>query len=208
MKKILSVLLAVLLLASISVAAYAENFVNSVENAGAPEIDAVADSEGNDVSALIKIVPYEQVDTLAEDDQTAMHAAYDSLNAGKLADINADLAAAAGDKSIAVSDFFFLTSDEDVSFPLKVTLRNSNLADFVSLLQYVDGAWTWIDAEVDGDALTFSIESFGPFSIIVAGEPAASAPTGEATPVVFIAGAVVLAAAAAWFFMKSRKVEA
>ena len=208
MKKILSVLLAVLLLASISVAAYAENFVNSVENAGTPEIEAVVDSEGNDVSALVKIVPYSQIDTLVEDDQAAMNAAYDSLNAGKLADINADLAAAAGDKSIAVSDFFFLTSDEDVSFPLKVTLRNSNLADFVSLLQYVDGAWNWIDAEVDGDALTFSIDAFGPFSIIVAGEPAASAPTGEATPVVFIAGAVVLAAAAAFFFMKSRKVEA
>ena len=79
MKKILSVLLAVLLLASISVAAYAENFVNSVENAGTPEIEAVVDSEGNDVSALVKIVPYSQIDTLVEDDQAAMNAAYDSL---------------------------------------------------------------------------------------------------------------------------------
>ena len=208
MKKLFAILLAVLLLASISGAAFADNFVNSVANAGAPEVESVEDADGNDVASALEIVSFDEAESLEEADQKALEDAYDSLKSGDLTEINKDLAEAAGDQSIVVSDLFFISSDEEVSFPLKVVLKSDNLDNFVALLQYVDGEWNWIDAEVDGDTLSFEIESFGPFAIIVAGEPATSAPTGESFPIFFVVGAVVLAGAAVFFFAKSRKVEA
>lgn len=209
MKKIFSILLVVMLLASLTVTAFADNFVNSAVNAGAPEVKDVVDADGNDVASGIEITPVTGAEELDEEAQKEMEDAYESLkDVENLADINEDLKEAAGDNSIVVSDLFNISAKEEVSFPLKLTLKNQNLDNFAALLQYVDGEWNWIDAEVNGDELSFEVDSLGTFAIIVFGEPATSAQTGESSPVFFLVGAVVLAGAAAWFFMKSRKVEA
>lgn len=211
MKKILSCLLVVMLLCSLSVAAFADNFVSSVANAGAPEVAEAAQADGSDGKALIDITPMDEKDTLPEDLQAQMDAAFDSLDkAADLTAVNAELKDAAGDQSIAVSDLFDIRVIEEgsVSFPLTITLKDKNLDNFVALLHYVDGAWQWVDAEVDGDSLTFTVDSLSPFAIIVAVDEATSAKTGDTVPYGFIIGAVVLAGAAAWFFAKSRKVKA
>ena len=211
MKKILSCLLVVMLLCSLSVAAFADNFVSSVANAGAPEVAEAAQSDGSDGKALIGITPMDEEDKLPEELKADMDAAFDSLDkAADLAAVNDELKAAAADQSIAVSDLFDVRVLEEgtVSFPLTITLKDKNLDNFVALLHYVDGAWQWVDAEVDGDSLTFTVDSLSPFAIIVAVDEATSANTGDTVPYGFIIGAVVLAGAAAWFFAKSRKVKA
>ena len=211
MKKILSCLLVVMLLCSLSVAAFADNFVSSVANAGAPEVAEAAQSDGSDGKALIAITPMDEKDKLPEELKADMDAAFDSLDkAADLAAVNDELKAAAADQSIAVSDLFDIRVLEEgtVSFPLTITLKDKNLDNFVALLHYVDGAWQWVDAEVADGALTFTVDSLSPFAIIVAVDEATSANTGDTVPYGFIIGAVVLAGAAAWFFAKSRKVKA
>ena len=211
MKKIISCLLVVMLLCSLSVAAFADNFVSSVASAGAPEIAEATQADGSDVKSLIAITPYEDKDKLSEEKQAELDEAFDSLaNAEDLAAVNDELKEAAGDQSVAVSDLFdiSLTGEGEVSFPLTITLQDKNLDNFAALLHFVDGEWQWVDAEVDGEALTFAVDSLSPFAIIVAVDEASSAKTGDTVPYGFIIGAVVLAAGAAWFFAKSRKVTA
>ena len=211
MKKILSCLLVVMLLCSLSVAAFADNFVSSVANAGAPEVAEAAQADGTDGKALVGITPMDEEDKLPEELKAAMDAAFESLDkASDLGAVNAELKDAAADQSIAVSDLFDIRVLEEgtVSFPLTITLKDKNLDNFVALLHYVDGAWQWVDAEVDGDSLTFTVDSLSPFAIIVAVDEATSANTGDTVPYGFIIGAVVLVGAAAWFFAKSRKVKA
>ena len=163
------------------------------------------------LAKLIVITPFEDKDKLSEAKQAEMDKAFESLDkAADLAAVNDELKAAAADQSVAVSDLLDISEAEEgtVSFPLKITLKDKNLDNFVALLHFVDGAWEWVDAEVEGDALTFTAESLSPFAIIVAVDEAASAKTGDSIPYGFIIGAVVLAGAAAWFFTKSRKVKA
>lgn len=211
MKKIISCLLVVMLLCSLSVAAFADNFVSSVANAGAPEVAEATQADGSDAKALIVVTPYEDKDKLSEEKQAEIDEAFDSLaNAEDLAAVNDELKEAAGDQSVAVSDLFdiSLTGEGEVSFPLTITLQDKNLDNFAALLHFVDGEWQWVDAEVDGEALTFAVDSLSPFAVIVAVDEASSAKTGDTVPYGFIIGAVVLAAGAAWFFAKSRKVTA
>jgi len=142
-------------------------------------------------------------------EQAVLDAAYDSLsNAKDLSAVNAELKEAAADLNVAVSDLFDISATEEVSFPLTLTLKNKNLDNFVAMLQYVDGAWQWVDAEVNGDEITFTVDSLGVFAVVVSVEEAASPDTGDSVPYGMIIGAVVLVGAAAWFFAKSRKVKA
>ena len=217
MKKILSCLLVVVLLCSLSVAAFADNFTSSISNPGAPTVNKTTQANGEEEDGLIIITPYAEREKLSQEKREVLEEAYDVIDkAEDLAALNDQLKAAAADKNIAASDLFDVSVVEgkEVSFPLTIELEDEseNLKGFVALLHYVDGAFEWVDATVnekeDGDTLTFTVDSLGAFTIIVEVDESASAETGEAIPYGFIIGAVVLAGAAAWFFVKSRKVKA
>lgn len=210
MKKILSILLVAILVFSLSAAAFADNFVSSVANAGAPELEKSVDADGNDVASAIEVVPNDEAEELEEAEQKVMEDAYKSLEEAKdLTELNAELKEAAADKEVAISDLFTVKAKSEVKFPLTLTLKNKNLDNFVGVLQFVDGEWVWVDAEVDEDGnLVMTVDQLGVFAIVVAVDEAASPATGETVPYGFIIGAVVLLGAAAWFFVKSRKVEA
>ena len=209
MKKIFAILLAVILVCSLSATAFADNFVNSAANAGAPEVETVVDKDGKDVASVIGVTPITEKEELAEEEQKVLDEAFESLKeAENLAEVNDSLKEAAGDKDIAVSDLFNISAKEEVSFPLTLTLKNENLDNFVALLQYVDGEWNWVDAEVKDNQITFTVDQLGTFAIVVAAEPATSAQTGEPASIGLIAAAVVFAVAAGFFFTKSLKVKA
>ena len=208
MKKILSILLVAMLVFSLSAAAFADNFVSSVANAGAPEVAATTDADGNDVADAIEVVPNDEAEVLEEAEQKVMEEAYKSLDeAVNLVEVNKELKEAAGDKAVAVSDLFSVKATKEVKFPLELKLKNKNLDNFVGIMQYVDGEWVWVDAEVDenGD-LVLTVDQLGVFAIITAVDESESPATGDTIPYGFILGAVVLAGAAAWFFAKSRKL--
>ncbi len=95
-----------------------------------------------------------------------------------------------------------------MKYPVSLQVKDKNLDNFVALLHFVDGEWQWVDAKVNGDILSFDTDSLGSFATIVGVDEAVSPRTGEEAPYGFIIGAVVLAGAAAWFLVKSRKVKA
>ena len=206
MKKVLSCLLVIMLLAG---TVYADNFVNSVANAGAPKLAGATDADGGDAGAAIVITPYDEKDELPEALKKDMEDAFESLSeAGDLTALNDELKAAAADKNIAVSDLFDIRAVGEVKFPVTVELENENVDDFTALLHFADGKWEWVDTEVKDGKITFQADSLSPFAMIVAVEETTSAKTGESFPVGYVLGAVVLLGAAAWFFFKSRKVTA
>ena len=209
MKKVLSCLLVVLILASISTVAFADNFVSSVANAGAPEISSALDAAGNDVSGRIIVTPMDQKDTLPDALKKDLEDAYKLLSGTTdLASVNSELAAAANGKSIAVSDLFDIRAEGEVAFPVTIVLKDKNLNNFLATLHFVNGTPEWVDSEVKDGNLSFSVDGLSPFAIVVTVDSATSPKTGENVPYGFITGAVILAVAAAWFFAKSRKVEA
>ena len=185
-------------------------FVNSVANAGAPELVSAKDVNGTDVTSWIKITPYNERNTLSGGSRKNIEKAFKDLRQTKdLAGICKELESAAGDKMIAVSDLFDVSASEDVSFSVSLVLKDSKLDNFVGLVFYQDdGSWKWVDATVEGKNLNFTAESQGAYAVIISVDEATSAQTGETVPYGFILGAVVLAGAAVWFFAKSRKVKA
>ena len=82
------------------------------------------------------------------------------------------------------------------------------LDSFVAVIRYIDGEWKMMKASLDGDKLNMTAEAEGTYATIVLAEDASSAKTGETVPYGFLLGAIVLAGASAWFFVKSRKVKA
>lgn len=228
MKKIFAILLAVMLMASLTVTAFADNVPSPQQGGNVPVVpganaaeenvdeevvdlalESVIDANDADITADVALRLLSEAGSLNAEDKASFDEGYNKLmDAENLADVNEDLKGAAGDQDIYVSEVFFLEGDEETAFPATVTLKYANVDNFLALLHYVDGEWVWVDTEVKDGSLVFETESFGTFAIISLGTPAASADTGESAPVAFIVGAVVLAGAAAFFFMKSRKVEA
>ncbi len=185
-------------------------FVSSVASAGAPELESAA-SDGADIKTEIVITPYDKRSSLSSDNRAVLEKAYESLDkASDLTALNDELRAAAGDQGIAVSDLFYVSVSEgaNVKYPVSLQVKDKNLDNFVALLHFVDGEWQWVDAKVNGDILSFDTDSLGSFATIVGVDEAVSPRTGEEAPYGFIIGAVVLAGAAAWFLVKSRKVKA
>ena len=210
MKKTLSILLVVMLVLSLSANAFADNFVSSVANAGAPELAEASDADSADVASVIEVIPNDEAEKLEEAEQKVMEDAFKSLDeAEDLAAVCPELKEAAADKAVAVSDLFTIKPKADVKFPLEIKLKNKNLDNFVGIMQFVDGEWKWIDAEIDENGnLVLTVDQLGVFAIVVAVDDAVSPATGDSVPYGFILGAVVLAGAAGWFFAKSRKVKA
>ncbi len=213
MKKLLSCLLIALLLVSFSATAFA----SSPETPVAPAVVAADDAAGEDVTNAIVITPYGKKDTLPTDAQEEMDEAYKALNeAEDIAELNDELKAAAGDAAVAVADLFYVSVEEgaEVSFPVDLTLTSKDLEyfdkleSFVGVIRFVDGEWKLMKSSLDGDKLNMTAEDVGTYATIVLEEDATSAKTGELIPYGSLLGAVVLATAAAWFFIKSRKVKA
>ena len=228
MKKIFAILLAVMLMASLTVTAFADNVPSPQQGGNTPvapgapaaeenvdeevvdlSLESVIDANDEDITPDVALRLLSEAASLNEEDKAVFDEGYNKLmDAENLADVNEDLKEAAGDEEISLSEVFFLEGDEETAFPATVTLKYSNVDNFLALLHYVDGEWVWVDVEVEDGNLVFDTDSFGTFAIVSLGAPASSADTGESAPVAFIIGAVVLAGAAAFFFMKSRKVEA
>lgn len=209
MKKLISCLLVVLLLASLSVAAFADGFVGSVVRGKSPVLIDFEMENNEDGGCGILITPWDERETLPDKGKELEEAYEELLNMKNLADANEKLAEAAGDQTIAVSEMFDarLTCDHDYHLPAAIKVRSDSLDGFVGLIMRVNDEWLWVEAEVEGDEMTFHVDELCPFAIIGAATPS-SVNTGETVPYGFIAGTVVFATAAAWLFIKSRKAKA
>ncbi len=171
--------------------------------------------------AEIVITTYDNREYLADAAKAELEAAYNSLkNATDLTTLNADLSKLAADGKIAGKDLA-ATEIFDMDYKncdkaahnadhgeFSITLKVEELKNFVGILHYNNGAWELLsDVKVNGEKVSFKIDEFSPFAIVVNTNPATEPPiTGDA--LVYICAAIMLVSAAAFVvcFKKTRKV--
>ncbi len=192
MKKFMITCLALVLMMSMSLTAFAAGFVESPSLNPAPTlVSFYVDSE--ECEADLVITAYSQRSNLSEEGRVTIEGVYDDIkNATDISTLSADLAAVANSLNVAtadlsVSDLFdisYMNCDPETHTAehgsFHITLRAETLDNFVGILHFTDGAYELVsDAKVNenGD-LTMSVDSLSPFAIVVG--PEKSAPdTGD-----------------------------
>ncbi len=192
MKKIVSLVLAVLMIATLGLTVFAEDggFVESPSGNRAPRIISFRPGSDKCTGELV-VTAYAERYALEAEDLKAIEAAYDeikfSADLTKLTDELADLAKEQNIPSrlLAVSDLFdaHLTGcPEENHGSITISLEADTLENFVGLLHRNNGTWELIEnATVEGKVLTFTVETLSPFAIVVGTEEVGGGPaqTGD-----------------------------
>lgn len=183
MRKIAIALLVILLVASMSIPAFAATaggFVSSPSNNEAPEL-VEGKNKDKDCTAEIVISAYGDRDKLSAEARQAIEAAYTSIKGAKTLDtLNSGLTDLAKDLKVeladlAVSDLFDIGAtacdahSEHGEFD--ITLKADTLKNFVCLMYYQNGSWQIVDkAKVtkDDTNLEFKTDVLGPYAVVVA----------------------------------------
>ncbi len=189
MKKVIASILSLMLVLVLSVSVFATGgFVKSPELDKAPTVEDFIVDDG--CATDIVVTPYAERTDLDDDTKKAMEDAYTEIQAAEdVTTLTDDLTKVAADKKVdtknlAVSDLFDLSQvgcdDHTDHNAFKIKLNVNTLKNFVALLHKTAEGWVVVeDAEVvDGDTLSFSVDSLSPFAIVVdAGEDTPS--TGD-----------------------------
>ena len=179
MKKLLSVLLAVLMLASISVCAFAapsptqnkDNVAVNVVEAEKAEANAVKTIKGveadDDVTAAAGKLPANATNEMKADYanlEKSLVSAKDALSKNEEAAIPADVKAEAdGDAKVVAGQPFRCVASE---YPATITLKLDNPEDFVGMMVFVNGKWVKLNAVVNDDGtVTFVLDQPAVLSI-------------------------------------------
>lgn len=226
MKRIFALLMTLVVIVAFTAVTFAENggFYESPSKNQAPTLDSF-ENEDEECEATLHIVSYADRGQLSVEAQQNLASAFDAiLNATDLTTLNAELANVAKDLKIAgtdlaVIDLFDISYHEEGDHSdhgaFTVTLNAETLKNFVAFLHYENGQWVLVeDAKVvDGDKLTFTVDTLSPFAVVVNSNP--SAPGSDGLPVgaiiAIVAAAVAVAggiAFLAFFLLKKKKKDA
>ena len=180
MKKVLVLCLALVMMCSFTLNAFAANggFVSSPSNNPAPTVVEFKDDE---CEGDLVITPYSERGELPAALKALMEKAYKQIKeSDDISTLNADLAKLAAKKKIkgtdlAVSDLFDIRivgcDFHDAHYDFDIVIAADTLKHFVGLLHMnKNGEWELIsDAKVtnNGEHLAFSVESLSPFAIVV-----------------------------------------
>lgn len=222
MKKILAVILAVIMVVSAGVLAFAQGgFVSSPSGNEAPEITDVQYGEDS-CNPRIVATPYNEREELDEARKNAIIAAYNDIAENKdLSKMCAALLGVATSKGLsvlqlAVSDLFDITAyhngDHDYCGIITITLSSETLRNFVALLHRgADGTWEVVpDVTVDyaSNTISFQARDFSPFAVVVDTEAENVPDTGSEiiipAVVMFLSG---ISLAVVLFSLKKKKAE-
>ena len=219
MKKVLVICLMVVMVMSLSATAFATpGFVSSPSGQPGPDVEEF-EPKDEDCTAELVVTPYGDKEELPEVLQDLIDQAYDEIKeTDNLADLNDAFAKMVEEKGIdskrlAVSDLFDLHVTDcdfhDGHTEFDIVLSLDMLEHFVGLLHLnKDGVWEWVeDAQVEGDHLKFSVESFSPFAVVVETEEEPTPPQAGDNSNIHIYGIVMAVAALAILLLavKGRK---
>ncbi|MBE6770727.1 MAG: hypothetical protein E7547_01115 [Ruminococcaceae bacterium] len=181
MKKVLAICLAVVMVISAGVMAFAQGgFVSSPSGNKAPVIVTVTYGD-NSCRPEIIVTPYVDKETLEDYKEQALIDAYNEiLNCDNLADLCSGLIALAAElgrnvRNFAISDLFdisaYHTLPHDYCGTITLTLNSETLTNFVGLLhRNSEGVWELIPnvvVDYDNNTITFTVNNFSPFAIVV-----------------------------------------
>lgn len=214
MKKAVALLLTIIMIASLSVVVFADpgSFVKSPSlNEGPTLVDSKISSDI--CSAIIKLTSYIKRSELPTELKEALEKAYESIvNTDDVSTLAAEIAKLAADKNIdtkklAVSDLFDIhyenCTDHASHGAFTITIKPETVKGFFCLLHYNDGKWEVVsNATVDGENITFTIDDFSPFAIVLDTNLTTDpTPTGDSSNIVlyvFIMAASATAVVVLW----------
>ena len=189
MKKVLTLCMALVIVMSLSLTAFAANgFVSSPSNYRKP---VVANYTSDTCDGQVILTAYADRATLPANLCTMIETAYDEIAAtADLTKLTADLGAAAASKNVAVenlavSELFDIRyegcGDHDDHCSYDIVMKAETLDKFVSLLHFDGTAWEVVEnakvVEIDGElCLAFTPDSVSPFAIVVSTDPEYKAP--------------------------------
>lgn len=206
MKKLFTILLALVMVLSLSLTVMAapNNFVESPSNNRAPIINS-CENEDEDCTADVVVVPFGDRDKLTPEQKQEIQDAYDQIiGSSDLSDLfnglDSVLTPGTITSDFSVSDLFNMHyTDCDLHGghgKFKIELSTETLKGFVGLVQIVDGQWqTVTDAKVeDGKYLSFTVKDLTTFAIVVDRTKAESVSPITGAPVSsYVAGIVAFA---------------
>lgn len=178
MKKLLSVILAIMVCVSVCTSVSAVGFVSSPSTNEGPKV-IESSNQTEDCEADIVVTPYSERDTLSVEKRELIEYVYDqivnSVQSQEFAEIIEKLAKDKGVKkeNLSVSDLFDLSyvncTDHDEHGHFRIKLKADTLKNFVALLHFDGENWNVIkDAKVvDEVYLVFTADDFSPFAIVV-----------------------------------------
>lgn len=189
MKKIITLLMVVVMVAisSISIFAAPEGFVESPK-ADTPSLVSFTNESAECLAELI-ITPFVRIDELEETKEKENRDAYNEIvkNNDSFAKVLAKLAASKNIpvSKLAVSELFDVSYKESGGHnghgAFTISIKAKNLDKFVGLMNRHTGEWVIINnAKVNGDILTFTVSELSPFAIIVDTEAGENVPGTEA----------------------------
>lgn len=221
MKKVLAICFAAVLMLSMGLAVFAapNGFANSPSGTPAPKVEQFKPAD-EDCTAQLQITPYSQKQVLPQELKEMMNKAYSDIAAtNDTTKLNANFAVVVNQKglkaeNLAVSDLFDIhptdctTHEGHTDFD--IVLSADTLSHFVGLLHYTNGQWEYVDNAkvVNGTHLSFSVESFSPFAIVI-DTTVAEPQTGDSSMIYLYAALMAVSAAALVFVaIRARKQKA
>lgn len=219
MKKLLAVSLAVILVFSLGFTTFANGFVQSPSNNSAPVVDeAETKNETAGCTAEIEITPYSDRDELPAELKKQMEDVYKKISeATDVSALSTELKSFCdknkiNTKDLAVSDLFDIAYEgctaHDGHGQFTITLKAETLKNFVALLHYDGSKFELVEGakvSADGTKLTFKIDDFSPFAIVVNTKGTSTGDTFNLGLWIAILSASVVALAAVAFIGFKRK---
>ena len=210
MKKFLSIMLSILMLATTQITALAaDNFVGSPTANNNPTLIEGTSVDGDDYKVVIN--SFAERDQLNKNQKIDFENAYNSIkNANNLIELNSELKDVADSKDInvenlSISDIFNVSYQDndgnviDNNGSFKIKVKAATLNNFVGLMHYDGQTWTMVKgAKVSADGyLEFTTDYQGTFAVVVntAGTNTQSPATGE-SEISIVATLSILACAA------------
>ncbi len=193
MKKLITICLAIAIVASLSLSVFATTggFTSSPSGKPAPEL-VTGKNESDECVAELIVTAYVDRNELSEEARKEIEEAYADIagtrDLATLADAIKQVATTKGVETtdLAVSDLFDISGTECDGHgnhgSFNITLKADTLANFVCLLHYGSNGWVVVEnAHVgeDGKTLVFTEDEFSPFAIVVLAPESAEEPLEE-----------------------------
>ena len=223
MKKIISIVFLILLIAlmAVSVSATTGGFVHSPANNNAPVL-----IEGKNESAGCKskvvITSYGDRDRLTSKDRKDIEAAFTQIigtqDISSLTDELEDVAEKlkVSTAKLSVVDLFDISSTDCAEHAshgkFNITIKPTTLKNFACLLHYSNGKWEVVDSAKltnNGEHINFTAKELSPFAIVVY-EKEIVEPVVEINPVIWVTAIAVganMLGGAAIFIYKYRQIK-
>ena len=168
MKKILSCLLAVLLLASFSISAFAAEVPSVESEKQIPTVAEAVDADGNDVAEGIVVTDYEDKDTLPEDTQKQLDDAAEAVeDLAALVEGSEELKELLDGKEVDCEALFDISVvGEEIKLPVEMKLELVNPDNFAALVHFVDGEAALVETEVEDGVASFTLEEAGVYAVL------------------------------------------